>query len=87
MRVEPERGKAKAQDGYPKIEQMWLPYGERNVEKHDQDPHSKVDTWTSKAREENIEMDSRRCKSATRCNVASTTKSQVVKNRMSVDLC
>jgi hypothetical protein len=58
--------------------------GERDVEEDNQSPHSKINTWTSKAREKNTEINLRRRKSSSRRNVASTIESQVVENRVSV---
>ena len=87
MGVEPKRSEAKGKYGYPEIDQVGCPQGQRDVEEHNQGPHSKINTWTSKTREKDIEIEPGCRKSTTSRNITSTTESQVGKDRVRVNLC
>jgi hypothetical protein len=87
MWIEPERSKAKGKYGYPEIDQVGRPQGQRDIEEHNQGPHSKINTWASKTREKDIEIKPGCCKSTTSRNVTSTAESQIGKDRVSINLC
>jgi hypothetical protein len=51
MRIEQEWRNAEGSNGEPEINQVGCPDCHRDIEKHDQCPHAKVNTWSCESRE------------------------------------
>jgi hypothetical protein len=86
MRVEQEWCDAEGKDGNPEIDQERCPQGQRDIEQHDQCPHTEIDTRTSKPREQDAEVDPCRRETTTSRDVPRTTKSQIAQNGVGIDL-
>lgn len=86
VRVEEERRDGERQYGDPEVNQVRRPYGQGDVEQEDEGTKTKVDRRSSESRVQDTERDSRGGKSSSGRNVSSTSKVQVVQNRVGVDL-
>lgn len=74
MRVEQEGRDAKREDGDPEVNQVGRPYCQCDVEQGDKRAHAEVDAWSSKAREQDAEIDPSCSKPTTCCDISSSTK-------------
>lgn len=74
MWVEQERRNTKRKNRDPEVDEVRSPERQRHVEQHYQRPHPEIYTWPSKPREQNAEVNSRRCKTTPSSNVTCTSK-------------
>ena len=79
MRVEQERGNTKSHNRPPEVYDPCDPQGYGHVEEHDQGPHTKVNAWAGKPREEDRERNPGCRESSTCCDVTSSTKDQIAR--------
>lgn len=84
--VEEKRCDTEGKNGYPEVYQVWRPERQCHVEQHQQGPHAKVNTRAGEAREKNAERDPGCCEPTACGNVSRATKSEVVQDRMCVNL-
>jgi len=86
MRVEEEGRDRQRQNRDPEIDEVWRPEGQSDVKQQHKRSQSQVDGGASKTRVKNAKRDPRGGKSSPCRDVSSSTKVEIVEDRVSVDL-
>lgn len=86
MGIEQEWRNAQCEDGYPEVDDPWYPYRQRHIQQEDQSPHPEVYAGSGEPRVKNTKGNPSCCETTTSGNVPGTTKGQVAKNGVGVDL-
>lgn len=84
--VEEERRNTKANNRNPEVDKMRNPNCKSDEEKNDEGTYTEIDRRSSESGVKNAERDSSGGKTTTSSDIPSTTESQVVENRVHVNL-